>query len=96
MKKWNFVLVFCMALAVLLSVGAVSLAQPPFNSQCSAICTSIGDLGLGHGQCVSFCTTCTSPGVGAGVNLVCFCNSIEFATGGAISFAECVQIVTGA
>ena len=94
MKKCNFALVFCMALAVLLSVWAVSLAERPGNSTCNAICAASGNLGIGHGKCVSFCTTCNNPG--QGVDLVCFCNEFEFETGGAISFAECVQIFTGA
>ena len=74
------------------SVGVMSVqADPPGNATCNAQCIALGDLGLSHGQCVSFCATCTNNG---NTDAVCFCNFADFIgylDYAGLSFGDCVS-----
>lgn len=67
-------LVLCMSLVLAASIGVVVQADPPANSTCNTQCNDLGDLGLTHGQCVSFCTSCTNNG---NTDANCFCNFLD-------------------
>ena len=85
-------LIACMALLMILSVGAVVQAQGP-----GEICNANGDFGLDHDTCV----TCINPGQGnAGT---CLCKILDDIIGvenlGFKNFGDCAstfqQIVNG-
>lgn len=77
-------------------VGSLSVAVsavPPPNNDCNADCIAVDNLGLNHGQCVSFCTTCSNNG---STEEVCFCNlqeSLGILEAEGITFGECIGTV---
>jgi len=85
----------CLALSVAFTVTVASQAAPPVNSTCHAQCDDLGDLGLTHGECVSFCTSCTNNG-NTGAN--CLCNQLDFfgligPDGIFKNFGQCIKAV---
>ena len=92
-KALVFGMMLCLALSVMLGTVAVSQADPPNNSTCNAQCEFLGDLGLNHGECMSFCTSCTNNGNTAAN---CNCNFLDFLGGigpGEIfnNFGQCIK-----
>ena len=82
---FSFLFIFSLSLAVNLN------ADPPENSTCQAQCVSLGDLGMNHGECTSFCTSCTNNG---NTEANCTCNFLEFV--GALeaifgNFGQCIK-----
>ena len=91
MKK--ILLLFTMSVFLIGSLSIVLSATPPPNNDCNADCTAIDNLGMNHGQCVSFCTTCTNNGA---TEDVCFCNlqeSLGILEASNLSFGDCLQSV---
>ena len=92
-RMMPLVMGLCLVLSVALTITVASQAAPPANSTCSALCTDLGDLGLNHGECTSFCTSCTNNG---NTTKNCACNFLDFigeiGPGGAFkNFGQCIK-----
>ncbi len=62
MKK---LLIACMGLVLVLSIGVVAQADPPPNEFCADACSGpIGGLFSNYGQCMSSCKVCLNSGNG--------------------------------
>ena len=92
MKKFFFVAF--MGAILFFSLTSMMNMDPPANSQCQEICLELGDLGLNHGQCVSFCNSCLNNG---NTGPVCICNEIDYLDlleeFGFKNFGQCVKFV---
>ena len=86
-----FVTSLCLALSFVLTTATVASAAPNDTSTCGAQCDFLGDLGLNHGQCLSFCTSCVNNG---NTSANCTCNFLDFI--GALedlfgNFGQCIK-----
>ncbi|MHC5032830.1 MAG: hypothetical protein ACYTGU_18445 [Planctomycetota bacterium] len=70
-----FVTSLCLALGFVLTSATVASADQNPVSTCEAQCDALGDLGLNHGQCVSFCASCLNNG---NTQANCTCNFFQF------------------
>ena len=73
-KLLTLVMSLFLGLSLVLVAPTQVQADPPVNSTCQDQCIALDDLGLNHGQCTSFCTTCINNG---NTEANCTCNILE-------------------